>query len=167
MNTNPKSNKEPTPESPAAEKPEERTTASITAVADMAQRSIERLAELQRITLDTVVAQSEDTAKAWKSAAKVPEAAPVAAIVELTGRGIQKFVEMQKSLLQLTVQQSTMRANAIKEQGNLSSTAMATFADTVKQGMEAAASAQKIMLDFDRQLLDLVSSSWKTTGKGA
>src|ERR1700733_6432717 len=106
MMNNPKSTKDAPPDSPARETPPASETAPFTAFAALFHKGMERLAEVQKNTLDIVASQSIDVIGAWKQAFPVPPSTPGAVALDVVNQGIERMAQTQKGMIDLVVQQS-------------------------------------------------------------
>src|SRR5271165_1479493 len=109
MPTTSKSTKKTTPAA-AARKPE-----SVDAFTPLYVNSVERLAELQKKSLDIAAAQSADWLNAWKKAFSYFPATPATFVFDIAEQAVETYVETQKSAIDLVVEQSQAVAGIAKE----------------------------------------------------
>ncbi len=122
------------------------TTASP---ADIAQKSVEKLVEMQKLMIDMAVQQNAVAMKVVKDALGMVGAAPAAAVVDLARQGVEAFLGAQKGILDLATRQTAVAIGAVKEQGDMAASKVrSTVADAVKEVSERFLAGQKLVLDF-------------------
>ena|ERR1051326_546055 len=148
MNNNPKSTKDAAPESPAHDTAPAPEVPPYTAVAMLFQKGVERLAEMQKHTLDMVAIQTTDAIAMYKKA--VPAAAPMPAtfMMDLVDQGMERIIQSQKNMIDLAVQQSARSVEMSKERRESASKITSGMADMVTEAADRTVAAQKIMLDY-------------------
>jgi hypothetical protein len=132
----PPTNKTEMPETPAA------------AFTMLLHRNVERLAGLQKATLDTLNHQTADIAETMRTSCKPGLDAPAAVLLDLSKHGMEAWTNAQKDLLDLIVQQSAHVADATNERSGYASQSAAKLNDLFQQTVERASAAQKTVLDF-------------------
>jgi hypothetical protein len=120
----------------------------IDAFANLFHNGVEKLAEIQKATLDMFAVQSADAINAWKQASHLPPATPGMSFADLAERNIENCIEVQKELMNLAVEQSALGVEAAKERGGSVSKLAAGISGLAQQSAEKAVAAEKIMLDF-------------------
>ena len=109
---------------------------------------VERLAELQKKSLDIAAEQSAEWMNAWKKAFSYFPPTPATYVFDIAEKAVETFVATQKSAIDLVVEQSHAVAGINQVRGE----AYATIADSVtgifQQSVERSVEAQKKVLDF-------------------
>ncbi len=99
-----------------ATNPEDKQTEVVETISKLYTKSIERLAEAQKKTLDSAAQQNADLIGAWKKIAQATPGTPIPSILDLAGSMFGQFVDMQKGAIDLALEQSQtlagMRAGA-------------------------------------------------------
>ena len=108
MNVKPKSTQNE-PESPT-EKAETSET-SNSAFTTMMLRGLERLADLQKLTLEALNSQTKDISSTVRDVLRVSPAAPGTVFLDLTEQAVEEWTNAQKTVVDLMAQQS---ADALK-----------------------------------------------------
>ncbi len=137
-------NMRPTPKSTktATEKPDITET-----FLPMYTKSVERLAELQKKTLEITAQQNAEWLDTWKKMARfTPQ--PGLFMFDLAGQMFDRFVETQKGMLDMAVEQSQTAAGVAKDRGAALGKAAKGVTGMFQQMMEQSIAAQKKALDF-------------------
>ena len=100
MPTTSKSTKKTTPGA-TARKPE-----IVDAFTPLYVNSVERVAELQKKSLDIAAEQSAEWLNTWKKAFSYFPATPATFVFDIAEKAVETFVETQKSAIDLVVEQS-------------------------------------------------------------
>lgn len=111
-------------------------------------RNVERMANLQKTTLDVLNSQTADLNETMRSRIKMPTGSPAAAFLDFATLGIDNWVIAQKTILDLAVQQSANTANASDNHIGLALPSTGKLTDLIQQSIERTSTAQKTMLDF-------------------
>src|SRR5450432_4239497 len=106
MTNDPKSTKDAPPEAPARETPTASETAPYAAFAGFFHKGVERLAELQKNSIDVGTHQAMDAIGVWKQAMGLPTPSPAMSLLELASQSIDKTAQAQKGMIDLIVKQS-------------------------------------------------------------
>lgn len=138
---------------------DESTTTAFTA---LLHRNVERLANLQKATLDTLSHQSADVADTMRKFVESGPAAPVAGMLDVAERGIEGWVATQKQMLDLAVEQSAQTLESTRKRGGLSSQSATVMSEFVQQTTEKAVAAQKTMLDFAAKQNKAVAEAFRS-----
>jgi hypothetical protein len=110
--------------------------------------SVERIADLQKKTLDLAAEQTAEWLGAWKQAFSLfPVAAP-GFIFDVAGQAVQTAIENQKSAIDLVVEQTKSATDITKVRVDAYTKIAAGVAASVKQSVERSVEAQKKVLDF-------------------
>jgi hypothetical protein len=148
MSTNPKSTQDAPPESPARDAPPTAEAAPYTAFAAVFQKGLERIAELQKNTLDIVAKQTTDMLGAWKQAYPVPAASPGAPLLDMVDQGIERLAQTQKGMIDLVVHQSAQALDLAKDRRDSTSKWNAGVAGMMSEAADRTVAVHKILLDF-------------------
>lgn len=142
MPTTSKSTKKTTPAA-AARKPE---------IADVLTplyvNGVERLAELQKKSLDIAAEQSAEWLSAWKKAFSNFPATPASFVFDIAEQAVETFVETQKSAIDFAVEQSHTVAGISKVRAEAYNSIANSVTGIFQQSVEQAVKAQKKVLDF-------------------
>ncbi len=137
-----KSSKKTTPAA-AAGKPE-----FADAFTPLYVNGVERLAELQKKSLDIAAQQSAEFLNTWKKAFSSFPLTPATFVFDIAEKAVETFVETQKSAIDLVVEQSQTVAGINKTRAeayaDIANSVTATFQKSVERSVEA----QKNILDF-------------------
>jgi hypothetical protein len=142
MPTTSKSSKKAAPASAAA-KPE-----LVDAFTPLVLGSVERVAELQKKTLDLAAEQTAEVIGAWKKAFSYSPVPPPAFIFELAGQAVQTAIDTQKSAIDLVVEQTKSVADITKVRAGAYAQIVDGVTTTVKKSVERSVEAQKKVLEF-------------------
>jgi hypothetical protein len=105
-------------------------------------KNVERLAELQKKTLDVAAEQNTELLDAWK------KAVPGLAWFDMFGQTFDRCVETQKEAIDLAVEQSQAVAELAKERGTLAAKAADEATSLFQQTVEHSVAAQKKNQEF-------------------
>jgi hypothetical protein len=110
--------------------------------------TVNRVAELQKSSLDAVAEQTTEFVAAWKKAASYLPVPTPTFFFDVFGQAVQTAVETQKSAIDLAVEQTEAVAEITRQRANayaeIAETATEAFKTTVSRSVEA----QKKMLEF-------------------
>jgi hypothetical protein len=111
-------------------------------------KNVERLAEIQKKSLEIAAEQNVELMEACKKAARnIPEA-PGSYLFDLVGQAFDQFVETQKGAIDLAVEQSHAVAGLAKERGGSAAKVADGVTALFKQSVEHSVAAQKKALDY-------------------
>jgi hypothetical protein len=110
-------------------------------------KNVERLADLQKKSLDAAAEQNTELIAACKKASNYVPENPGLFLFDLVGQSFAQFVETQKGAIDLAVEQSHVVAGLAKERGNLAAKVAEGITDLFKQSVEYSVAAQKKALD--------------------
>jgi len=111
-------------------------------------KNVERLAELQKKSLDIAAEQNAELIAACKKAFSYIPETPGLFLFDLVGQTFARFLETQKGAIDLAVEQSHVVAGLAKERG-ASATKMAEGVTALfQQTVEHSVAAQKKALDY-------------------
>jgi len=105
-------------------------------------KNVERLAELQKKTLDVAAEQSTELLGAWK------KVVPGFAWFDMFGQTFDRYVEFQKEAVDLAVEQTHAVAELAKDRGAYVAKATDGVTSLIQQTVEHSVAAQKKGLEF-------------------
>lgn len=111
-------------------------------------KNVERLAELQKQSLDTAAEQNTELIDACKKAFPYLPETPGLFLFDLVGQSFQRLVETQKGAIDLAVEQSHVVAGIAKERGASATKVAEGVTALFKQSVEYSVAAQKKALDY-------------------
>jgi hypothetical protein len=111
-------------------------------------KNVERLAELQKNSLDAAAEQNAELIDACKKAFNYIPETPGLFLFDLVGTSFNRFVETQKSAIDLAVQQSHVVAGLAKDRGASATKVAEGVTNLFKQSVEYSIAAQKEALDY-------------------
>jgi hypothetical protein len=111
-------------------------------------KNVERLAELQKQSLDTAAEQNAELIAACKKAFPFIPDTPGLFLFDLVGQSFNRFVETQKGAIDLAVQQSHVVAGIAKERGASATKVAEGVTELFKQSVEYSVATQKKALDY-------------------
>ncbi|HTZ97712.1 MAG TPA: hypothetical protein VMB18_15025 [Terriglobales bacterium] len=114
----------------------------------MYTKSVERLAELQKKTLEFTAQQNNEWMEAWKKATRFAPENPGTFMFELAGQMFDRFLETQRGVINMAVEQSHSAAGVAKDRGKSMGKAAEGITGLFQQAMEQSVAAQKKALDF-------------------
>jgi len=111
-------------------------------------KNVERLAELQKKSLDIAAEQNAELIAACKKAFSYIPETPGLFLFDLVGQTFARFVETQKGAIDLAVEQSHVVAGLAKERGGSAVKVAEGVTALFKQSVEHSVAAQKKALDY-------------------
>src|SRR5271169_4378350 len=111
-------------------------------------KNVERLAELQKKSLDIAAEQNAELIAACKKAFPYIPETPGLFLFDLVGQSFQRFVETQKGAIDLAVEQSHVVAGLAKDRGASAAKVAEGVTELFKQSVEYSVAAQKKALDY-------------------
>jgi ABC-type uncharacterized transport system involved in gliding motility auxiliary subunit len=111
-------------------------------------KNVERLAELQKKSLEIASEQNSELIAACKKAFNYIPETPGLFLFDLVGQTFDRFVETQKGAIDLAVEQSQVVAGLAKERGGSASKVAEGVTAFFKQSVEQSVVAQKKALDY-------------------
>jgi hypothetical protein len=133
----------------------------FSAFAALMHEGVERLAEIQRFTLDIAARQTNDTIKFWKNAYRVQPEGPWGSFLDLASQSAERLAHTQKGVLDLVVQQSANLLDASKTRSESFSKYTNSATDLINATTDRVVAAQKLMLDFAAEQNRAVSDAVK------
>jgi hypothetical protein len=111
-------------------------------------KNVERLAELQKKSLDAAAEQNAELIDACKKAFNYIPETPGLFLFDLVGQSFNRFVETQKNAIDLAVEQSHVVAGLAKERGASATKVAEGVTNLFRQSVEYSVAAQKEALDY-------------------
>ncbi|MFZ0685102.1 MAG: hypothetical protein WAM89_06120 [Terriglobales bacterium] len=111
-------------------------------------KNVERLAELQKKSLDIAAEQNAELIAACKKASQYVPENPGSFLFDLVGQTFERFVETQKGAIDLAVEQSHVVAGLAKEPTSSATKVAEGVTALFKQSVEHSVAAQKKALDY-------------------
>ena len=111
-------------------------------------KNVERLAELQKQSLDIATEQNAELIDACKKAFSYIPETPGSFLFDLVGQSFNRFVEAQNGAIDLAVEQSHVVAGIAKERGASAAKVAEGVTALFKQSVEYSVAAQKKALDY-------------------
>ena len=138
---------------PTTSKSSKKTTAAVKqefadAFTPAVLSSVERVAELQKKTLDITAEQTTEWIGAWKKAYSYFPVTPPTFIFDVANQAIQTAVETQKSAIDLVVEQTKSVAGIAKVRADAYSKIVDGVTSTVQKSVARSVEAQKKVLEF-------------------
>jgi len=156
MPTTSKSSKKAAPAAVAAATPE-----FVDALAPLYINSVERVADLQKKTLDIAAEQTAEWIGAWKKAFSYSPVTPPGFIFDVASQAVQTAIETQKNAIDLVVEQTKSVADITKVRAGAYSQIVEGVTATVQKSVERTVEAQKRVLDFASEQNKAVFESTK------
>jgi hypothetical protein len=110
--------------------------------------SVERVAELQKKSLDIVAEQTADFIGAWKKAFSFFPVMPPTVMFDAASQAFQTAIETQKSAIDLAVEQTHGFADVTKIRVDAYSKIAGSVTATFQKSVERSLESQKKVLDF-------------------
>jgi methyl-accepting chemotaxis protein len=111
-------------------------------------KSVERLAELQKKSLEIAAEQNAEFIGTCKKALSFVPEVPGLFLFEQLGQAFESYVETQKSAIDLVVEQSQEVAGLAKSWSGSAAKVTEGMTSLFQQGVEQSVAAQKKTLDF-------------------
>ena len=156
MPTTSKSSKKAVPPAATAVSPE-----FVDAFSPLVLNSVERIADLQKKTLDIAAEQTAEFIGAWKKAFSYFPVTPPAFIFDVAGQAVKTAIETQKSAIDLVVEQTQSVADITKVRTEAYAKIMDGVTSTVQKSVERSVEAQKKVLEFASEQNKAVFESTK------
>jgi hypothetical protein len=130
------------------EVPADQQTEVVETITTLYTKSVERLAEAQKKTLDVALEQNADLISAWKKIAQVIPGTPVPNMLDLVANTFGQFVDLQKGAIDLAVEQSQTLGELANERVDSVSKATDAVTTVVNDTVERTAVTQKNAIEF-------------------
>lgn len=141
--------------------PEDKQTETVDVIANLYTKSVERLAEAQKNTLDIALQQNADLIGAWKKIAPATPGFPITSILDFAGTAFGQFVDLQKGAIDLAVEQSQALAVLVNERIDLFTSAAESAKTMVQDTVQRAASTQKNVIELSAAQTKAVIDTFK------
>lgn len=120
----------------------------VDAVTPLVLNSVERVADLQKKTLDLAAEQTAELIGAWKKAFSYSPVTPPAFFFDFAGQAVQTAIENQKSAIDLVVEQTEAATDIVKVRLEAYSKIADGVSTSVRKSVERSVDAHKKMLEF-------------------
>ena len=120
----------------------------VDAVTPLVLNSVERVADLQKRSLDIAAEQTAELIGAWKKAFSYFPVTPPAFFFDFAGQAVQTAIENQKSAIDLVVEQTEAATDIVKVRLEAYSKIADGVSTSVRKSVERSVDAQKKMLEF-------------------
>lgn len=140
---------------------EDKQTEVVETITALFTKNVERLAEVQKKSLDLALQQNADVIGAWKKIAQVVPGTPVPSVLDLVAHAFGQFVDLQKGAIDLALEQSQTLAVLANERINSFSSATDAVTTMVQNTVERTAVAQKNALEFSAAQTKTVIDTFK------
>ena len=111
-------------------------------------KNVERLAGLQKKSLEVAAEQNAELIGAWKQAFSFIPENPGLFWFDLAGQTFDRFVEIQKGAIDMAVEQSEAAAGLAKEHGGSAYKVAEGVTTLFKQSVEKSVATQKKAIEF-------------------
>lgn len=111
-------------------------------------KNVERMAELQKKSLDVAAEQSTEFVETCKEVFASFPGTPGLFLFDLIGQSFERVIETQKSAIDLAVQQTHSVANLAKDRSGSVAKATEGVTTLFRQGLEQSVTAKKKTLDY-------------------
>jgi len=136
-------------------------TPDVTALTMLMHRNIERLAGLQKATLDVLNDQTAEVTETVRKSLKTTVGSPAAAFFDFAESGMAGWIGAQKNILDLIVEQSANTAQITAERSGYAAQSVGKLSELVQQTIQRTTEAQKTMLDFAAKQNDAVVKAFQ------
>jgi len=154
MNANPKSTKDVPADAHAAE-------IFPSAFATMVHKGVERLADLQKTTLDLLNQQTIDFDNFYRQAFRGMPMLPGMMFMDLAEQAMGRMVEAEKNIIDIAVKQSAQAVELAKHRTDMASKTADAMKDLFAQSTERAVAVHRIVLDLAAEQNKMVAETVK------
>jgi hypothetical protein len=112
------------------------------------EKNVERLAELEKKSLEAVAEQNAEWMEACKKTFRLTPETPGLFLFDLLGQTFEHFLETQKGIIDLAVEQSHTVAGLAKERGAYATKTLEGVTALFQQTVEHSVAAQQTALDY-------------------
>ena len=140
MSPTPKINREPVVEDPIAK-------AEIPSFATLFLRGVERMAEIQKQTIDFAVQQNAEIVDVLKKAAEKAPGAPKLPLLDLAAGAVSRYADTQKAAIDFVVEQSQAWTDTFKDRARCDTKAAESTTQMAKQAVERSFVVHKKALE--------------------
>jgi hypothetical protein len=141
--------------------PEDKQPEAVKTIAALYTKSVERLAEAQKKTLDITLQQNADLIGAWKKIAHATPGIPVPGILDFAGNTFAQFVDLQKGAIDLALEQSEALAGLASERSSYIQSTTESVKSMVQDTLQRTASTQKGAIEFSAKQTKAVIDTFK------
>jgi hypothetical protein len=134
---------------------------AVETISALYTKSVERLAQAQKKTLDIALQQNAEMIGAWKKIAQAAPGVPVPNILDLAGNMFGQFVDLQKGAIDLALEQTQSLAGLASERADYVSSASESVKTMVHDTVERVAANQKNAIEFSAAQTKAVIDSFK------
>ena len=120
----------------------------VDAVTPLVLNGVERVADLQKKTLDLAAGQTAELIGAWKKAFSYFQVTPPAFFFDFAGQAVQAAIENQKSAIDLVVEQTEAATDIARVRLEAYSKIADGVSTSIRKSVERSVDAQKKMLEF-------------------
>jgi hypothetical protein len=158
---------------PSTSKSNKKAAAAVTpefvdAFTPLVLNSVDRVADLQKKSLDVAAEQTAELIGAWKKAFSFFPMTPPAFFFDFAGEAVQTAVETQKTAIDMVVEQTEAATDIAKVRVEAYSKIVKGVTNSVQQSVERSLEAQNKMLAFaSAQTKAGVESAKKQLGTAA
>ena len=139
----------------------------VDAFAPLYLSSVERVADLQKKTLDIAAEQTAEWINAWKKAFSYSPVTAPSFIFDVAGQAVQTAIETQKGAIDLVVEQSKSVAGIAQTRADAYAKIVDGVTNTIKTSVERSVEAQTKVLDFASEQTKAVFEGTKKQLGGA
>jgi flagellar hook-basal body complex protein FliE len=166
MNANPRTTN--TPVEPDAARTFGETLASFAA---LMHRSVERIAGLQKTTLDVFSKHAADVTSTFRKIYPASSETPGSTMPDLTDQALESWIGAQKSVVDLMVDQSAQVVEATKIRETSVSKSLSALSEFAQKAAARTVEAQKVVLDYaarqNKVVADLIRKHPGSAGSSA
>jgi dsDNA-binding SOS-regulon protein len=140
---------------------EEKQAEIVGTITALYTKSVERLAEAQKKSLDIALQQNADVIGAWKKIALSIPGVPAPNFLDLAANTFGQFVDLQKGAIDLAVEQSQSLVVLANERADSIANVANAVKTLVQDTVERAATTQKNAIEFSATQTKAVLDSFK------
>jgi len=111
-------------------------------------KNVERVAELQKKSLETVAEQNAEVLENCKKAMPFAAEGPASFWFDLIGQSVERYVETQKNAIDLAVEQSSTLVGLAEERGALAAKFVDSGSALLQETVNYSVATQKKNLEF-------------------
>jgi hypothetical protein len=112
------------------------------------EKNVERLADLEKKSLEAAAEQNAEWMEAWKKSFQLSPESPGLFLFDLLGQTFEHFVETQKDIIDLAVEQTHAVVGLAKERGSHATKLTEGVTALFRKTVEHSVAAQKKTLDY-------------------
>jgi len=131
----------------------------------------ERVAEIQKHTIDLAVQHNAEMIDVLKKAADKMPGAPRLPMLELAAGAVSRYAETQKSVIDYFIEQSKVWTDTFKDRDSVAKSSTETVTNAAKQAVEKSFAVQKKALENTaaqtKAVVDAAKNQFGFTGKQA